>query len=65
MYSRTFGLHGTISAVVAVAILVVSGFVLDRVHLMSAPAGIVEIGELAPFDARPHVATLDEVIVSG
>jgi hypothetical protein len=51
MYSRAFGIHGTISAVVAVAILGLSGLVLDRAHLFSAPAGIVEIGELTPVKA--------------
>lgn len=65
MYSRTFGIHGMISAVIAVAILGLGGLVFDRVHLISAPAGVVEVGEFATFEMRPHFATLDEVIVSG
>jgi len=51
MYSRAFGIHGTIGAVIAVAILGFSALVLDRAHLISAPAGIVEVGELAPVEA--------------
>ena len=59
MYSRMFGIHGTISAVVAVAILGISALVLDRAYLFSAPAGIVEVGKLSP------ALTLKEVIVEG
>jgi hypothetical protein len=61
MYSRTFGIHGTISAVVAVAILGLSFLVLDRAHLDSAPLGSVEVGELTPL----KVLALDEVVVRG
>jgi hypothetical protein len=61
MYSRTFGLQGTISAVVAVAILGLSVFVLDRAHLVSAPVGSVEVGELTPL----KVLALDEIVVRG
>ena len=61
MYSRTFGIHGTISAVVAVAILGLSALVLDRAYLISAPAGIVEVGKLSPVEA----VALDEIVVSG
>ncbi len=61
MYSRAFGIHGTISAVVAVAILGVSGLVLDRAYLFSAPAGIVEVGELMPVRAL----ALDAIVVTG
>ena len=46
MYSRKFGIHGMISAFVAVAIFAVSALVLDRAHLLSAPAGVVEIDAL-------------------
>lgn len=59
MYSRKFGIHGTISALVAVSILGFCALVLDRAYLYSAPAGIVEIGELAP------TLKLDEVVVRG
>lgn len=51
MYSRTFGIHGTISTLLAVAILGFSALVLDRAHLISAPAGTVEVGELVPVEA--------------
>ena len=57
MYSRKFGIHGMISAFVAVAIFAVSALVLDRAHLLSAPAGVVEIDALTPIEA------LDEIIV--
>ena len=57
MYSRKFGIHGVISAIVAVAILGISALVLDRAYLFSAPAGVVEVGRLTPIQA------LDEVIV--
>jgi hypothetical protein len=46
MYSRTFGIHGTISALIAVAILGIAALVFDRAHLTAAPAGIVEVGKL-------------------
>jgi hypothetical protein len=57
MYSRKFGIHGLISAVVAIAILGVTALVLDRAYLFSAPGGVVEIGELTP------IVALDEIIV--
>ena len=58
MYSRMFGAHGTIGAVVAVAILAISALVLDRGYLFAAPDGIVEIRQLTP------VTALDEVVVT-
>lgn len=61
MYSRMLGVHGTIGAVVAVAIMGLSALVLDRAYLFSAPAGSVEVGELTPIRAL----TLDEVVVRG
>ncbi|MGH8251606.1 MAG: hypothetical protein ACREVI_13065 [Steroidobacteraceae bacterium] len=57
MYSRKFGVHGMISALVAVAILGIGAFVLDRGHLFSAPGGVVEVGRLTP------VVLLGEVTV--
>jgi hypothetical protein len=51
------GAHGTIGAVVAVAILAISAFVLDRGYLFSAPVGVVEVAQPTP------VAALDEVVV--
>ncbi len=57
MYSRKFGIHGMISAVLAVALFAVSAVVFDRAYLFSAPGGIVEVDELTPIE------TLDEIIV--
>lgn len=57
MYSRKFGIHGMISAFVAVAILGIGALVLDRGYLFAAPAGVVEV---APLTA---VVALDEVDV--
>ena len=59
MYSRMFGAHGTIGAVVAFAILAMSALVLDRGYLFSAPGGVIEIKQLTP------VTALDEVVVTG
>lgn len=58
MYSRMFGAHGTIGAVVAVAILAISALVLDRGYLFSAPSGVIEVKQLTP------VTALDEVVVA-
>jgi hypothetical protein len=57
MYSRKFGIHGMISAFVAVAIIGISALVLDRAYLFSAPGGTVEVGRLTPIES------LDEIIV--
>ncbi len=57
MYSRKFGIHGMISAFMAVAIIGISALVLDRAYLLSAPGGIVEVGRLTPIES------LDEIIV--
>lgn len=57
MYSRKFGIHGMISAFVAVAILGITALVLDRAYLFSAPVGVVEVEQLTPVEA------LDEIIV--
>jgi hypothetical protein len=59
MYSRIFGIHGTIGAAVAIAILGMAVLVLDRGHLFLAPGGVVEVEQLMP------VTALDEVVVSG
>ena len=71
MYSRsTFGIHGTVSTVLAAFIVAANALALDRAHLTSAPAGIVEVGELTlvgvltPLDALPRIAELDEIVVS-
>lgn len=65
MYSTsTFGIHGTISTVLAAFIVAFNGLALDRAHLTSAPAGIVEIGELTPLDVLPQIALLEEIVIS-
>jgi len=56
MYSRKLGIHGMISAFVAVAILGFSALVLDRGYLFSAPSGIVEV------DQPTTVEALDEIV---
>ena len=58
MYSRKFGIHGRISAFVAVAILGMSALVLDRGFLFAAPGGVVEVRQLTP------VESLDEIVVT-
>ncbi len=58
MYSRIFGIHGMISAAVAVAILAISALVFDRAYLFSAPGGIVEV------DQPTHLEALDEITVT-
>ena len=57
MYSRMFGIHGMISAFVAVAILGISALVLDRAYLFSAPRGIVEVEQLSTVVALEEIIT--------
>lgn len=57
MYSRKFGIHGMISAIVAFAILGICMLVVDYGHPFTAPVGVVEIGPITP------VTTLDEIVV--
>ena len=61
MYSRMLGIHGTVSAALAVAIIGLSAVVLDRAYLISAPAGTIEIGEISPVEAK----VLEAVVVRG
>ena len=58
MYSRKFGIHGMISAFIAVAIFGFSALMLDRGYLFSAPDGVVEVA------APTLVEALDEVTVT-
>lgn len=62
--SNIFNLRGAISAVLAAAIVGLSGLALDKGHIAAAPAGIVEIGQLTPVDILPQVAVLPAVVVS-
>ena len=58
MYSRKLGVHGMISAFVAVAILGISALVLDRGYLFSAPDGVIKVDSISP------VVALDEITVT-
>ena len=62
--SNSFNARGALSAVLAAAIVGVSGLALDKGHIAAAPAGTVEIGQLTPVDVLPQVAALPAVIVS-
>ena len=62
--SNFFNLRGTLSAVLAAAIVGTSGLAFDKAHIASAPAGIIEVGQLTPVDVLPQVAALPAVIVS-
>ena len=58
MYSRKFGIHGMMSAVIALAILGISAVVLDRGYPYSAPVGVIKVGHPTPIES------LDEIIVT-
>lgn len=60
--SNSFNLRGAFSAVLAAAIVGLSGLALD--HVGRLPAGTIEIGELTPVDVLPQVADLPEVTVT-
>ena len=65
MYTTSaFSLRQNLSEVLAAAIVAFGGLVLDRAHLASAPAGIVEIGQLAPVEAPLQIAALPEIVVT-
>ena len=64
MFTMTQNSRKTISAAAAVAIVALSGLVMDQAHLASAPAGTVEVGELTLVtDAGMTIAALPEVLV--
>lgn len=66
MYAASaHGIHRNIAAVVAAAIVAVSGLVFDRAHLAAAPEGTVEIGQLTPVEAPVLTAALPEIVVTG
>jgi len=65
MYTTSvFGFRQSLSAVLAAAIVAFGGLVLDRAHLASAPAGIVEIGQLNPVETPTQIAALPEIVVT-
>ena len=59
------GATRTMSALSAVAILGLSGLVMERGHEGAIPAGVVEVGELVPVSVggKP-VAQLPELVVT-
>lgn len=61
--SNLYTYRGALSAVLAAAIVGTSGLALDRGHLASAPAGIIEVGELTPLDVMPQAVVLPEITV--
>lgn len=66
MYEASaYGIHRNLAAFLAAAVVAVSGLVFDQAHLASAPAGTVEIGQLAPVEAPALIAALPEVVVTG
>ena len=63
--SNFFNLRGTMSAVLAAAIVGTSGLAFDKAHgTDSLPKGTIEIGQLTPVDVLPQIAELPAVIVS-
>jgi len=42
--ANAYGIHRNVAAVLAAAVVAVSGLVWDRAHLASAPEGTVEVG---------------------
>jgi hypothetical protein len=59
------GATRTISALSAVAILGLSGLVMERGHEGALPAGVVELGELVPVSVGGQpVAQLPELVVT-
>lgn len=66
MYEASaYGIHRNVAAVLAAAVVAVSGLVFDRAHLAAAPAGTVEIGQLSPVEAPVLIAALPEIVVTG
>ena len=62
--SNFFNLRGTLSAVLAAAIVGTSGLAFDKAHGTGLPRGTIEIGQLTPVDVLPQVAALPAVIVT-
>ncbi len=66
MYEASaYGIHRNIAAVLAAAIVAVSGLVFDRAHLASTPEGTVEVGQLTPVEDSILIAALPEIVVTG
>ena len=56
--SSPYGIHRNISALLAAAIVAFGGLIFDSAHQAAAPAGVVEIGQLAPVAAPVLIAAL-------
>ncbi len=53
------------SAVSAVAVVAFAGLVLDQGHLGTMPQGVVEVGEMQPYNLMQLVsATFPEIVVT-
>ncbi len=65
MYETSrFGIHWNLSAVLAAAIVGVSGLIFDRAHLASAPEGSIEVGQLETVGVPGAIAALPELVVT-
>jgi len=54
-----------VSAVAAVAVVAFAGLTLDQGHLGSMPQGVVEVGEMQPYNLMQLVSTrLPEIVVT-
>ena len=62
--SGTAHYYRGVSVAVAVAIVVISGYVMDRGHLGATPRATVEFAQLQSPLASPGVAMLPEVVVT-
>ena len=62
--ANTYRSPHRLSAVLAALIVSFAGVALDQSYLASAPAGIVEIGQLTLVEAPALIATLPEIVVS-
>ena len=62
--SNFFNLRGALSAVLAAAIVGISGLAFDKGHGAHLPKGTIEVGQLTPVDVLPQVAALPAVIVT-
>jgi hypothetical protein len=64
MFISTARVHRGVSAVVAAAIVGVSGLAMERGHGGATPRSTVEFAQLQPADVLPTVAELPEVVVT-
>jgi len=62
--ANSYGIQRNFSAVLAATIVAVGGLVFDRAQVASAPAGIIEMGQLTPKAAPAQIAALPEIVVT-